>query len=693
MSDSFYLDAEPYQDEAGDGAFYLDAEPYDPRPSWGDAAKQAGKNYLTGAAGLVDLANVVRDPAAALVDNLFGNPNRPDVRQVVDAAIPDTVSGGAADVVRAAQEASLFPVGGMVTNALAGAGAELGAKAFPNSKVAPLLFAAVPGVARSAIGSPMRAVATNLRNRSMGLTARDYASAANNLDLGTVGQGKARLLDALDAVEESVRAEPIGALRWYGRQLQPTEAFLTKTIKDAARVNEGNSQAVGKIITAADEALQAPSVEPNRDLIKNAVERLSALDKKKVGARVQEYEKAFSEATGRKAGATMGELQSEKVGLNAMLESQPREQMAQNIWRRAVRSGIEQSADELAAAGRISGRPGDLAKANLKFGATEELIKGLGKDMPAAQAADLVDQIRQAGFTTSGLGLQGMRVLNEAVPGLGIIGTLASATSYFKPVGRVLGQAGRDVGSMLKGAPLSQKLLAAAAIAAAAEENDDTLDEGNASLQENLQKDKADDQRPDDEQRLSAEKGEANKEKTKKDKNRSHSSLFSPRGGSSQAELFGGANAGNNTLFASTAKKNGDAVKPEHKRLVERVMPVLFEVESGGKADAVSSKGAQGLGQLMPATGREWHRKLNLPGKYDPFDKEQNAKISTAYYSWLLGQFDGDARLALAAYNYGIGNIKKAIEKHGNSFAAILPSLPGETRKYVARISERADLA
>jgi soluble lytic murein transglycosylase-like protein len=105
--------------------------------------------------------------------------------------------------------------------------------------------------------------------------------------------------------------------------------------------------------------------------------------------------------------------------------------------------------------------------------------------------------------------------------------------------------------------------------------------------------------------------------------------------------------------------------------------------ESAGKKNAVSKAGAQGLMQLMPATGREWHAKLNLPGEYDPFDAEQNKTIGTAYLEYLLNRYDGDEALALTAYNQGFGRIDKLLARTGgNSLQDIIQYLGPDGRGY-----------
>lgn len=116
-----------------------------------------------------------------------------------------------------------------------------------------------------------------------------------------------------------------------------------------------------------------------------------------------------------------------------------------------------------------------------------------------------------------------------------------------------------------------------------------------------------------------------------------------------------------------------------YQRLIEKVAtehaiePGLFaalvEVESARRADAVSAKGARGLGQLMPGTAKRY-------GVVDPHDPEDNLHGSARYLRFLLERYGGDRHLALAAYNAGEGAVDR--------FGGIPPYR--ETRDYVRRI-------
>ncbi|AMD93195.1 hypothetical protein AXF15_08835 [Desulfomicrobium orale DSM 12838] len=100
------------------------------------------------------------------------------------------------------------------------------------------------------------------------------------------------------------------------------------------------------------------------------------------------------------------------------------------------------------------------------------------------------------------------------------------------------------------------------------------------------------------------------------------------------------------------------------------VMAVI-DVESGFNAAAVSSAGAQGLMQIMPATGKD----LNLS---DPFDPMENIDAGIRYLKYLLDTFP-DKRLAVAAYNAG----PNAVKKYGD-----IPPY-AETQGYVQKVWAR----
>lgn len=112
----------------------------------------------------------------------------------------------------------------------------------------------------------------------------------------------------------------------------------------------------------------------------------------------------------------------------------------------------------------------------------------------------------------------------------------------------------------------------------------------------------------------------------------------------------------------------------KHNVPVELICGVILQ-ESGGNPRAVSSAGAKGLMQLMPATARRF-------GVTNSFDAAQNIDGGTKYLRFLLDRFKGDYKLALAGYNAGEGNV----EKYGNRVPPF-----AETRSYVPSVLAYAD--
>lgn len=100
------------------------------------------------------------------------------------------------------------------------------------------------------------------------------------------------------------------------------------------------------------------------------------------------------------------------------------------------------------------------------------------------------------------------------------------------------------------------------------------------------------------------------------------------------------------------------------------LLHAMIQVESAYNPSATSSKGAQGLMQLIPSTAE----RFGVTQSYDP---EANVRGGARYIKNLLARFDNNLQLALAAYNAGEGTV----QKYNNT----IPPYP-ETQAYVSRV-------
>lgn len=95
----------------------------------------------------------------------------------------------------------------------------------------------------------------------------------------------------------------------------------------------------------------------------------------------------------------------------------------------------------------------------------------------------------------------------------------------------------------------------------------------------------------------------------------------------------------------------------------------VIGIESAGRTDAVSTAGAVGLMQLIPATADRF-------GVADSSDPIENIKGGVAYLNWLMKEFDNDPLMVIAAYNAG----ENAVKSNGG-----VPPF-AETRAYVPKV-------
>ena len=117
-----------------------------------------------------------------------------------------------------------------------------------------------------------------------------------------------------------------------------------------------------------------------------------------------------------------------------------------------------------------------------------------------------------------------------------------------------------------------------------------------------------------------------------------------------------------------------------HYRVSPEFVAALIDVESRWNPLALSSKGAIGVMQLMPATARRY-------GAFKPFDVEQNIAAGTRYVTALMREFHGDLRLVAAAYYAGDHGIaREQLNYHNPDVVAYVLAVRRQfvIRKYAA---------
>ena len=113
----------------------------------------------------------------------------------------------------------------------------------------------------------------------------------------------------------------------------------------------------------------------------------------------------------------------------------------------------------------------------------------------------------------------------------------------------------------------------------------------------------------------------------------------------------------------------------------DQLLKAIEQVESGGRRDAVSPKGARGRMQVMPATARQPGYRVK-PARNET--EEEYTRVGRDYAMALLNHYGGDLEATLVAYNYGPGNANKWIASGRNK-----SDLPKETRNYITRVGKQ----
>jgi len=130
-------------------------------------------------------------------------------------------------------------------------------------------------------------------------------------------------------------------------------------------------------------------------------------------------------------------------------------------------------------------------------------------------------------------------------------------------------------------------------------------------------------------------------------------------------------------------------VQELEKRGMPTELALLPVIESAFNPQALSTANAAGLWQFVPGTGKDYDLKQNM------FKDERRGVLAStdaalSYLQRLYTMF-GDWQLALAAYNWGEGNVQRIIKKNqalgkGTDFESLAELMPAETRNYVPKL-------
>lgn len=137
-----------------------------------------------------------------------------------------------------------------------------------------------------------------------------------------------------------------------------------------------------------------------------------------------------------------------------------------------------------------------------------------------------------------------------------------------------------------------------------------------------------------------------------------------------------------------------DEIEAQCREIGEDLALVLavIHTESRFRPDAVSPRGAVGLMQIMPDTGRWMAERIGREGYTEDklYEREWNLAIGISYIQYLRRQFPGSVTTALAAYNAGPSKVQSWIRagEWDGSYAQVEDIPYGETKNYIKKVMQ-----
>ena len=644
-----------FQKALGSSMFGLAAKAL---PEFKDAAYDIGKNTLSTVAGaggtvldILDTLNPLTPKQA--VPGEFARAARGLVQEYLPA---DKYQGPVADVIKAAQGASLFP-GAAVENAIAGGAAEVGSQLFPKSDIAPLAFGLL---APSAVRGGANAVAK---------TAEKVGKVAQRASITQGRQApylKSLRESALDTTSPKEMKTQFTAS--MDRVLEREGAGLNRSPDAVAELVATKLDKYGKEIgamSAKADAASTPVLAPKFTNTKRLIKESTANEDDLVEA-FDFFKDRFSKWDGTIKGMHKW---SSDIGKMAFKGAANNESPAnvQRMLKRAIRRDLSDAVKEnLIKTGSPAEKVKDVFQRYSDLSAmegvvNENLVKAEGRSVFAA----LRDVQRTSGGTITAPMMMSAALMGSGVPGAAYGLALTGALSPFGS--NILGAGLRNSGLLAKSLfskTSTADLMKAAAPAlasrggvtdeaapVAAPEASKAPEEDSMMFLQSLLGD-------DVSKKKEAPMTEAPKVKYTGPKAEIHSAI--------------------------------DEVAASHE-IDPKLLKALAMQESALNPKAVSDKGAIGLTQLMPGTARDIARKLGL-SKYDLRDPKTNLIFGATYLKGLIEKYKGDLKLALSAYHSGHGRVDRILASSKSKDSdAIISKLGPIGRRYAKSVLQKME--
>lgn len=512
------------------------------------------------------------------------------------------------------------------------------------------LVGEVAGPAGVLIGKGLSAGADRLKSASQGMARKavgarynDYRKTANDLGIFDAPDGSLQTLTKA-SLDDALEKGQLGFSRDPGKMLQKVDTHLDDLREE-----------VGAAIRLYDEVGTNAPVFPK---FPNALEYLA---KGKVPAdKVDRYAARLAgleQEIAAKGNGSLQYLQQQKISVGK--DFKPTDQVEAGFIR-AVYTDLQKAIEKAVP------QVGPLNKELQKFEIIKPILRdGLAKAENQTAASRGLDLIK----TTGGVGVPLIAGSNLGAPllaGAGALAYMAGAT----PTGQ------RATSAVLGGA---SKL--AGALAAPVAERGGQIAASQLPALLGTERPLSDSSRPDIQESSLFRKEDA---KVLEPTARSPQGKQG-KGSEQSASLFP------SSYSSSVFDKDQSLSEPS---VFAKLSKAVEKIESGGKADAVSNKGAVGTHQVRPIAMREVMRRQGIDDSaLTDADLTAMAKrpgvskrFGEAYLQMLVDQYDGDVELALAAYNAGPTLVDRLLKGDADTFADIRGKLPAETQAYVPKV-------